>query len=99
MQATLAVTLYPLSKSLNDLSPSPLLKPDILQELVFEPEFISQLTLAACGFKVEEGELGSLTESLRAAVCEGVACLKENQAKALDVLCWIASVHCNSSDR
>ena len=60
---------------------------------------MTQLTLVVCECAVEVVEVGGLPETLRTAVDDEGVWSKENRVKALDLLCWLASVHCNSSDR
>ena len=66
-----------------------------------DPSFTLRLALAACGGRVERGELRTLPEPLQEGVeCGGggVGYCREVQEKALDVLLWVGLVHCGSCE-
>ncbi len=97
-QGTIAVAFYP-------LVPGPHRDQRIttLLGLAEKEEFVSLVTLAACGYLVESTEYNALPVSLQAIVegygrQEGGASWKERY-EALTLLCWLASLHCSSSDK
>ena len=93
-QGTVAVTLHPTAA----------LHPDgklpVLLTLIQRSDFVTQVTLAACGYTIEASEYHSLSGSLQAAV-NGFKGRDEGDAqfKALDLLCWITSVNCSDAER
>ncbi len=92
MQTTLSVTLHKSLRPLTDLGP--LLSPNILPLLVCDPVVITQLIVIACGGVVEESE-----RPIRAADWHGGTISPENRVTALDLLCWIACLHCHLPNR
>ena len=98
-QCTIAVTLHPTASPLDALS-SMSIKPGTLFKLVSDPEFMCHVTLAVCGYRVEEKELSSLPESLKGLLKEGMAVSTvESQFKALELLSWMVGVHLSNANR
>ncbi len=87
-QATLSVTLHKSSRPLADLGP--LMSPKLLPLLVCDPLFMTKLAIIACGGVVKEGE-----RPLEAADLLS----KRVVTQVLDLLCWIACLHCNTPNR
>lgn len=89
--STISVTLY---------SPDPHhsnagSKLDLLLKLVNRSEFVTLVTLAACGYRVESDECKILPASLQLAVeGEQSGSVKEDeQIRAMELLCWMAAMH------
>lgn len=99
IQCTFSVTLHPTASPLDAL-PSMTVKPGTLFKLVSDPEFMCHVTLAVCGYRVEEKELPSLPESLTGLLKEGVSVSTvDSQFKALELLSWMVGVHLTNANR
>ena len=85
--STIAVTFYPLSNSRNMDN-----ELDLLLKLIRRAEFVTLVTLTACGYRVESAEFKALPSSLQAFVEEGQGkrVTVEEQFKTMELLCWMA---------
>ena len=97
IQASLTINIHPLAASIDTLLQSPITFPT-LSTSIHDPAFILNITLMACGGRVERNELQNLPESLQDQVRGGaIATGREVQQKALDVLMWVGLVHCGAT--
>lgn len=93
------MTLRPTTSKLEALS-SVSVKPSLLFKLTSNPEFMSHVVLAACGYRVEEKELPSLAPSLQDLLKEGAnMSTVEDQFKAMELLSWMVGVHLTNTNR
>ena len=94
--STIAVTFYPLNNTCNMEN-----ELDLLLKLIRRAEFVTLVTLTACGYRVEAAESKALSSSLQAFVEEGQgkSVTVEEQFKAMELLCWMAVVHGCKAER
>ena len=93
------MTLHPTSGKLEALS-STSVQPSLLFKLTHDPEFMTHVALAACGYRVEEKELPSLPPSLQDLLKEGASLSTvESQFKAMELLSWMVGVHLTNTNR
>ena len=93
------MTLHPTVNKLDALS-SMVVQPGSLFKLISDPEFMCHITLATCGYRVEEKEVSSLPPTLLGVQKEGVTVsTPESQFKALELLLWMVGVHLSNTNR